>query len=129
MLGFERGDIQMYPFVSAAHRPEARGGRPKGGADAKGYEGIGADQLAGLQHREEAALRPAVRKAIATSIDKNFITKVLMGGFAVVDDGPIVPGSPFAVADLVRYPTTSRRRPRCSTRPATRPVPTAAASS
>jgi peptide/nickel transport system substrate-binding protein len=45
-----------------------------------------------------------VRHAIAHAIDKKFITKALMGGFAVADDGPIVPTSPFATPDLVRYP-------------------------
>ena len=45
-----------------------------------------------------------VRKAIAMAIDKNFIAKALMGGFATVSDGPLVASSPFAVPDLVRYP-------------------------
>ena len=47
----------------------------------------------------------AVRKAIATAIDKNFITKVLMGGFA--RRRPTARSCRAArsrVADLVRYP-------------------------
>jgi peptide/nickel transport system substrate-binding protein len=50
-----------------------------------------------------------VRKAIAYAIDKNFITKALMGGFATPADGPIVPGSPFAVPDLVKYPVDLKK--------------------
>jgi peptide/nickel transport system substrate-binding protein len=45
-----------------------------------------------------------VRKAIAHAIDKNFITKALMRGFATPADGPIVASSPFAITDLVKYP-------------------------
>ena len=51
---------------------------------------------------EEAADDVKVRKAIATAIDKKFITKALMGGFASPADGPIVPTSPFYTDELVR---------------------------
>jgi peptide/nickel transport system substrate-binding protein len=45
-----------------------------------------------------------VRKAIAYAIDKNFITKALMRGFATPADGPIVASSPFATTELTKYP-------------------------
>jgi peptide/nickel transport system substrate-binding protein len=45
-----------------------------------------------------------VRKAIAMTIDKNFISKALHGGFSQPADGPIVASSPFAVPDVIRYP-------------------------
>jgi peptide/nickel transport system substrate-binding protein len=104
MLGFERGDIQMYPFLSVPTDLKRVAANPKAELTARGYEGIGPINWLAFNTAKKPLSDLAVRKAIATSIDKNFITKVLMGGFAVVDDGPIVPSSPFAVNDLVRYP-------------------------
>jgi peptide/nickel transport system substrate-binding protein len=70
----------------------------------KGYEGIGSINWLAFNLERKPLSDVKVRKAIATAIDKNFITKALMGGFAQPADGPIVPGSPFAVTDLVKYP-------------------------
>ena len=104
MLGLERGDIQMYPFVSVPTDLKRIAANNELALTAKGYEGIGAINWLAFNLAKKPLSDLQVRKAIATSIDKNFITRVLMGGFAVVDDGPIVPSSPFAVTDLVRYP-------------------------
>ena len=58
MLGFERGDVQMLPYVIDPDRPEApRRSNPKVALTPKGYEGIGADQLAGLQPRRRSRSR------------------------------------------------------------------------
>ena len=45
-----------------------------------------------------------VRKAIALTIDKKFISKALHGGFSKPADGPIVSSSPFAIPDVITYP-------------------------
>ena len=45
-----------------------------------------------------------VRKAIAMTIDKKFISKALHGGFSQPADGPIVASSPFAIPDVITYP-------------------------
>ena len=109
MLGLERGDIQMFPFMSVATDLKRVAANPAFALTSKGYEGIGAINWLAFNTAKKPLSDVAVRKAIASSIDKGFITKALMGGFATVADGPIVPGSPFAVADLVRYPVDLKK--------------------
>ena len=104
MLSFDRGDIQMYPFISVPSDLKRLATNQNATLTAKGYEGIGALNWLAFNLTRKPLSDVAVRKAIATAIDKNFICKVLMGGFATPDDGPIVPSSPFAVTDIVRYP-------------------------
>jgi len=104
MLGLERGDIQMFPFVSVPTDLKRIAANPALTLTNKGFEGIGAINWLAFNTAKKPLSDVVVRKAIASSIDKNFITKALMGGFATACDGPIVPGSPFAVTDLVRYP-------------------------
>ncbi|MDR3452466.1 MAG: ABC transporter substrate-binding protein [Rhodoferax sp.] len=104
MLNLERGDINMMPFVSVPTDLRRLANDKQFSLTPKGYEGIGALNWLAFNTAKKPLSDVRVRKAIATSIDKNFITKALMGGFAQVSDGPIVPSSPFAVTDLVRYP-------------------------
>ncbi|MEO8937263.1 MAG: ABC transporter substrate-binding protein [Burkholderiaceae bacterium] len=104
MLSFERGDIQMLPFVSIPSDLKRLAANPKSVMTAKGYEGIGPLNWLAFNLTKKPLSDVAVRKAIATAIDKNFICKVLMGGFATPADGPIVASSPLASTDLVRYP-------------------------
>lgn len=104
LLGFERGDLQMLPFVSPPTDLKRLAANKNVTLTAKGYEGIGPLNWLAFNTAKKPLSDVVVRKAIATSIDKNFITKALMGGFAQVADGPIVASSPFAVPDLVKYP-------------------------
>jgi peptide/nickel transport system substrate-binding protein len=76
---------------------------------AKGYEGIGALNWLAINTAKKPLSDVQVRKAIASAIDKNFIAKALMGGYAVPADGPIVASSPFAVTDLVTYPVDLKK--------------------
>ncbi|MEI8324954.1 MAG: ABC transporter substrate-binding protein [Betaproteobacteria bacterium] len=103
MLGFERGDIQMLPFVTLSTDLKRLAANPQAALTAKGYEGIGALNWLAFNTAKKPLSDLQVRKAIASAIDKNFITKVLMGGFATAADGPIIASSPFAVADVTRY--------------------------
>ncbi len=104
LLGLEKGDIQMYPYLSIPTDLKRISGNPAITLTAKGYEGIGALNWLAFNLTKKPLSDVAVRKAIATAIDKNFIVKALMSGFAVAADGPIIASSPFAVTDLVRYP-------------------------
>jgi len=104
MLSLERGEVQMQPFVTVPTDLRRLADNPRVSLTPKGYEGIGALNWLAFNLTKKPLSDVAVRKAIATAIDKNFITKALMGGFAAVADGPIVAGSPFATPDLVRYP-------------------------
>ncbi len=104
MLGLERGDIQMLPFVSVPTDLRRLKDNAKLTLTPKGYEGIGPLNWLAFNLERKPLSDVKVRKAIAHAVDKNFITRALMGGFAVPADGPIVPTSPFAVTDVVRYP-------------------------
>ena len=104
LLGLEKGDIQMYPYLSIPTDLKRISTNPNIALTSKGYEGIGALNWLAFNLTKKPLSDIAVRKAIATAIDKNFIAKALMSGFATPADGPIVASSPFAVPDLVRYP-------------------------
>ena len=109
MLGLERGETQMFPFVSIPTDLKRIQGNPALALTNKGFEGIGAINWLAFNTAKKPLSDVQVRKAIASCIDKNFICKALMGGFATPCDGPIVPSSPFAVADLVRYPVDLKK--------------------
>jgi peptide/nickel transport system substrate-binding protein len=104
MLGLERGDIQMAPYTATSVNLKRLKTDPNINLTDKGYEGIGSLNWLAFNLARKPLSDVKVRKAIATAIDKNFITKALMGGFAKPADGPIVADSPFAIPDLVKYP-------------------------
>lgn len=104
LLSLERGDVQMVPYLQASIDLKRLSTNPQITLTGKGFEGIGSINWLAINTDRKPLDDVRVRKAIAHAIDKNFITKALMGGFASVADGPIVAASPFASADLVRYP-------------------------
>ncbi|MDB5998437.1 MAG: extracellular solute-binding protein family 5 [Rhizobacter sp.] len=103
-LGLERGEIQMIPYASVPSDLKRMATNKNVAMTDKGYEGIGALNWLAFNLDRKPLSDVQVRKAIATAIDKNFITKVLMGSYATPADGPIVASSPFAIKDVVRYP-------------------------
>lgn len=109
MLGFERGTIQMLPMMTVPTDLRRLADNPQVTLTPKGYEGIGALNWLAFNTSRKPFSDPQVRKAIATAIDKNFITKALMGGFAKPADGPIVASSPFATNDVVKYPADLKK--------------------
>jgi len=104
VLALEKGDLQLYPFVTVPTDLKRLQANPNITLTNKGYEGFGALNWLAFNTAKKPLSDVNVRKAIATAIDKNFIAKALMGGFATPADGPIIGSSPFAVTDLVRYP-------------------------
>jgi peptide/nickel transport system substrate-binding protein len=104
VLGLERGDIQMLPFVTLPTNLKRLQTDPKIDLKAKGYDGIGAMNWLAFNLTKKPLSDVQVRKAIATAIDKKFITKALMGGFATEANGPIVAGSPLSSKDVTLYP-------------------------
>jgi peptide/nickel transport system substrate-binding protein len=109
VLGLERGDIQMLPYMTLPTDLKRLAADPKIDLTAKGYDGIGAINWLAFNLTKKPLSDVQVRKAIATSIDKKFITKALMGGFATEANGPIVAGSPFATKDLTLYPVDLKK--------------------
>jgi len=104
LLNLDRGEVQMLAFLTIPTDLRRLANDKSVTLTSKGYEGIGPINWLAFNTAKKPLSDVNVRKAIATSIDKNFITKALMGGFAVAADGPIVPSSPFAVTDVVKYP-------------------------
>lgn len=105
LLDLERGEIQMLPYQTRSLDLRRLKANPKIDMTDKGYEGFGAINWLAFNLKRKPLSDLNVRKAIAMSIDKKFITDTLMGGFAARADGPIAAGSPFAGADTIKYPT------------------------
>ena len=70
---------------------------------AKGYEGIGAVSWIAFNVRKAPFDKVAVRQAIAYSLDRDFISKVLHGGLSTPLAGPLAAGSPFLDKTLNPY--------------------------
>ena len=104
ILGLERGSVQMLPFLTVPSELKRLADNKQIALTPKGYEGIGALNWLAFNLERKPVSDLKVRQAIAYAIDKNFVTKALMGGFAKPADGPIAPGGPLASADLTRYP-------------------------
>ena len=103
-LGLQRGDLQMVPFFSASNELSRLKDDKNLVMTSRGYEGPGPLNWLAFNLDKKPMSDIKVRKAIAHAIDKNFITKALMRGFATPADGPILASSPFAITDLVKYP-------------------------
>lgn len=103
-LGLQRGDLQMVPFFSASTELLRLKDDKNLVITSRGYEGPGPLNWLAFNLEKKPMSDIKVRKAIAHAIDKNFITKALMRGFATPADGPIVASSPFATPELTKYP-------------------------
>lgn len=109
MLGFQRGSVHMLPYWTIPSDLRTLQDNPQVTLTSRGYEGVGPLNWLALNLERKPLADVRVRKAIAHAIDKNFITKALMAGFAKPADGPIVPSSPFAVSDVARYPVDLKK--------------------
>ena len=104
MIGLERGDIHMLPFVVDPTILRRTADNPSLVQVKKGYEGVGALSWLAFNTSRKPFDDVRVRQAIAYAIDKNFVIKALHAGFASPSDGPIVASSPFATPDINKYP-------------------------
>lgn len=103
LMGMERGDIHMTGFMSEPTvLSRAHANKSLQTVD-KGYEGIGSLTWIAINTAKEPLNDVRVRKAIAYSLDKEFIIKALSGGFGKRSDGPLISSSPYATTDLVIY--------------------------
>lgn len=66
----------------------------------KGYEAVGALQWLGFNMTRKPFDDKRVRQALAYAINKEFILKAIMGGFAKRATGPVHPGSVFYSDDV-----------------------------
>lgn len=102
-LLLERGDAQMIPFASKAIDLKRLEANPAITLFDKGYEGFGGVTWLAMNLSRKPMSDIAVRKAMATAIDKKFIANALQGGFASPIDGPLSPENPFATEEVVHY--------------------------
>lgn len=109
MLGLERGEMQMMPFVSVPTDLRRLADNKQVSLTSKGYEGIGPLNWLAFNLTRKPLSDIRVRKAIAHAVDQQFVAKALMGGFAKPAEGPIVASSPLAAQDLVRYPVDLKK--------------------
>ncbi len=104
LMGLQRGDLQMVPFASEPTVLKLAEADTSLQFIERGYEGIGSLTWMAINTAKKPLDDVRVRKAIAYSMDKNFMVKALTGGYAKRADGPIISSSPFAAAaDLVTY--------------------------
>lgn len=104
LIGLERGDLHMLPFVVDPVLLRRTADNPKLVQTKKGYEGIGAIAWVAFNTGRKPFDDVRVRQAIAHAVDKNFVLKALHAGFANESIGPIVASSPFATPDVNTYP-------------------------
>lgn len=103
LMGLERGELQMVPFASEPTVLKLAEANKSLQFIDRGYEGIGSITWLAINTAKKPLDDVRVRKAIAYSLDKNFIVKALTGGYAKRADGPIISSSPFASKNLVIY--------------------------
>ena len=104
LLGLERGEYQMLPYATSSSELKRIAVNPALNLTNKGFEGIGSLNWLAFNTAKKPLNDVNVRKAIALTIDKKFISKALHGGFSQPADGPIVSSSPFAIPDVITYP-------------------------
>ena len=105
LLDFQQGNTHLLPIVSTPTDLKRLSNDKKTVLTSKGYEGAGALCWIQFNCAREPLSDERVRHAIATALDKQFVSKALMGGFAEISDGPIAPSSPFYADDaIVKYP-------------------------
>ena len=100
-LGAEKGELSMVMIAD----PRIIKRLSKAGMTelSNGYEGIGAISWIAFNVRKPPLDKIAVRQALAYSLDREFISKVLHAGVSVPLKGPIAPGSPIADETLNPY--------------------------
>lgn len=100
LISVERGEVNYLPFAGVRVRDLARlETNPKIRITSGGYEALGATNYLEINHRKAPLNDVRVRRAIAHSMDKEFIVNKLMAGKAVRMDGPLTKSNVFYSKD------------------------------
>ena len=103
LIAMENGETDMYPFV-AGSRDIRRLEKADGvSVTDKGYAAIGPINWLAFNTVKAPFDDVRVRQAIAYAVDRDFITKALMGGVSAPQRGPIIESSPFFDASVETY--------------------------
>lgn len=103
VLAAERGDIDMAPFLSSPRDLKRLAEDSDLVVNGDLGQAIGAINWLAFNTGKKPFDDARVRRAVAHSIDRDFIVKVLLQGQAPLDTGPIVPGSPLATSDVEMF--------------------------
>ena len=95
LISMENGDMDMYPFVAGSRDIKRLEKAANVSITDKGYAGIGPINWLAFNTAKEPFSDVKVRQAIAYAVDRDFITKALMGGVSAPQRGPIIESSPF----------------------------------
>ena len=103
ILGLERGEIDMYPFMSQSRDIERITNAEGVNATPNGYAAVGAINWLAFNTKHEILQDKTVRQAIAYATDRDFVTGALHAGYSQPALGPITASSPYANADIATY--------------------------
>ncbi len=104
-IAVETGRVQLHGFSSDARVIAELEKRPDIVVDTGGYAGIGATRVLMFNLRRAPFNHPLVRRAIALTVDKQSVARVIYLGKVKPISSPIAPDSPyyFSVPDVDRY--------------------------
>ena len=103
VIALEKGDVDLTAFESDAPVLDRLKKNEHLTLTPDGYSAIGPLEWLAFNTKRKPFDDKRVRQAIAYAIDKEFILKVLYGGYAQRSLGPIHPGSVFAPKDVNPY--------------------------
>jgi peptide/nickel transport system substrate-binding protein len=103
IIALEKGDVDMTAFADDAMLMNRLKKSKHLTLTPNGYSAIGPLEWLAFNTRHKPFDDKRVRQAFAYAIDKDFILKVLYGGYAQRSLGPIHPGSVFAPKDVNDY--------------------------
>lgn len=103
IIGLERGDINILPFVSGIRDIERLEKAANIFITDKGFAGIGPLNWLAFNTKKKPLDDARVRQAIAYAANRDAIIKALMSGKAAPATGPIAPDSPFYEPKVESY--------------------------
>ncbi len=103
VISLERGDANVFPFVSNTRDIARIEKMPNVTITDKGFDGIGPINWLAFNTRKKPLDDVRVRQAIAYAANREFITGKLMGGKAKTATSPIAPGSPLDEPGVEMY--------------------------
>jgi peptide/nickel transport system substrate-binding protein len=103
VLAFERGEVQLLPWLSSVALAEQLKKFPHLNVTSKGAEAIGPLGWLAFNTLKKPYDDVRVRQAISYAIDREFITKKLQRGFTKIATGPIAPGTPYYTDKVEHY--------------------------
>ncbi len=105
VLALDRGEVHLAPLLAGVRNIDRAQKLANVTVTDKGYAGIGPLTWLAFNCARKPFDDPKVRQAIAYTVGRKTITRVLMGGKATEAPSAIVPTSPFFNAGVASYAT------------------------